>query len=308
MNQLDTEDFATLFDTDVSQLDRITRRIIDWSNFRYRPIQGDELEMLILKILRRIEGDIQIVGAPGRKSIWEDGWQENLDEFIESGFSKDALVPKFVRPGQALRYNQGYIFPEDPDFELNFVKVFRSWFLNEYFLDVENIYEFGCGTGYHLVAAAEIFPKKKYFGTDFVESSANLINTIAAKMNLALSGEVFDMKKPNYNYKIRPNSGIFTLGALEQLAGDIDAIFEYFLNQESEIFVHIEPAEELYDHNNLSDYLAYRFQTKRGYTSGLYPKLQKLEENGDIEILKARRVCLGSLFMEGYELFVWRKR
>ena len=46
------------------------------------------------------------------------------------------------------------------EFELNFVKVYHRWFLENYFHPFDNIYEFGCGTGFNLVVASEIFPNK----------------------------------------------------------------------------------------------------------------------------------------------------
>ena len=61
---------------------------------------------------------------------------------------------------KSIRLNQTYIRPVHPEFELNFVKVYRRWFLENYFYPFDNIYEFGCGTGFNLVAASEIFPNQ----------------------------------------------------------------------------------------------------------------------------------------------------
>lgn len=306
MKILTVTNFAKSFGTSKNTFSKSCCQLIDETNFRYREINGEELESLILRILIRIDDDRQKIGAEERQEIWDNGWQENLDEFRNSGFDEKKLIPKFIRHNNPIRYNQGYIFPEHPEFELNYVKVFRQWYLEQYFSDVENIYEFGCGTGFNLVAAAELFPDKKLYGSDFVQSSVDLINTIAKEKQINISGNLFDMINPNEDYHIKKNSGIFTFGSLEQLASKTDNMINYLICEKPDICIHTEPTIELYDSNNLSDYLAIKFQGKRGYTDGLLPKLQRMHDEGKVELMKVKRLNFGSLFMEGYNLIVWR--
>ena len=56
------------------------------------------------------------------------------------------------------------------------------------------------------------------------------------------------MVKPDYNYKIMPNSGVFTFGALEQLGGKFEKFFNYLIKNRPKIVIHTEPCIELYDH------------------------------------------------------------
>ena len=71
-----------------------------------------------------------------REKVWFDGWNENLNEFKNSGYKYEALIPKFVRPNNPIRLNQEYVLPEDKNFELNFINVYRSWFLEKYFSEI----------------------------------------------------------------------------------------------------------------------------------------------------------------------------
>jgi SAM-dependent methyltransferase len=309
MQNLGIEDFGVILDEDPSYFSEHTKSIINAENFRYRLIQGDELEQLVLRILGRIESDTQIVGAPDRTEAWSRGWGENLKEFSSmSEFSPSALIPKFIRPGQPLRLFSNYIAAEDPWFELNFIRVLRSYLAHKFLHDCPDIHEFGCGTGFNLVDIAGIFPEKRYFGSDFVKSSVDLVREIPLKTNINLEAALFDMKKPNESYPLESHSGVFTFGSLEQLSGNIDPIFDFFIKKGAKIFLHVEPAEELYKTTNLSDWLAHKFQTKRCYTGGLSVKLRALENKGLIEILKIKRCFFGSLFMEGYNIFVWRPK
>jgi len=306
ITEINLEQFASSFGVHPEHIEQSTADLITETNLRSRVIQGAELESLILQILRRIESDSQIVGAPDRRQKWQKGWKENLDELRSSGEAELSLVPKFIRPGVPIRWMQRYLMPEDPSFELNYVTILRNWFATQYFSDVENIYEFGCGTGFNLLGISKLFPGKNLYGSAFVESSVEIVRTLALTNTSIRGGEVFDMLHPNDNYKILPNSAVFTFGAIEQLAGDIDAIFEYFWKSQAEIVLHIEPEADFYEQDNLIDFLAYKFQTKRGYSRGISRKLSEWKAAGRAEVINARRLYFGSLLMEGYNLFVWK--
>jgi len=305
--KIDLDKFAELFDELPDSFSSNLCQEIKKYNFEYEIPSKNEYNEALLTVLKRIESDHQVIGSQNRENEWFTGWKENLDEFIASHHDEEKLKPKFIRRNTIVRLNQQFIKPKDSsNFEYNFVKIFRHHILNNYFKDVDNIYEFGCGTGFNLLAASKLFPEKNLFGSDFVQSSVDLVNELAKSKKIKLSGELFNMLKPRYDYKIRPNSGVMTFGSLEQLASDINPIIEYFLATKPSICHHTEPAVELYDSNNLTDYLGSLFQNKRGYTSGLIVKLRELEDQKRIKIIKIRRLYFGSLFMEGYNQIIWK--
>jgi hypothetical protein len=104
------------------------------------------------------------------------------------------------------------------------------------------------------------------------------------------------------------NSAVFTSGSIEQLSGRFEAFLQFLLKRSPTICVHVEPTVELYDEDNLVDYLAMKFHRKRGYTIGFLPRLQHLQSEGKIELLKVKRLYFGSFFMEGFTCIVWRPR
>ena len=64
-------------------------------NLRYRiPSQG-ERDQMILKICGYLFEKEVVEAGKHRKNQWEDGWKENLDNFIKSG-SLDSLIPKIL--------------------------------------------------------------------------------------------------------------------------------------------------------------------------------------------------------------------
>jgi len=304
--ELKLKDFADMFGTTVDDISENCGSFIEKHDFRYRQLEPEERDKIILDVLKKIETDRQIIGAPERYNVWYEGWQANLKDFLESGYDLEKLTPKFIRPNQAVRLNQDYVLPINSNFELDYISVFRIWLFKKYLNNFDAIYEFGCGTGFNLVALSQIYPDKRLYGLDFVMSSVDLVNKIGETHKLNLKSYIFDMVSPDGVFELEQNSAVFTFGAIEQLAGKFDAFLKFLLKEPPGICIHIEPAIELYDQNNLVDYLAIKFHEKRGYTENLLPYLQNLECQRKIEILKTKRLFFGSLYMEGYSLIVWR--
>jgi len=300
------KDFSHLLGVHTETLATPCRDFFTDRNFNYSIIEGAELEQLILSILKKINMDRQVIGAKERDTVWENGWKENLNEFITSKYDLNKLTPKFIRPMQPIRFNGCYVRTENPNFELDYYSAYRLWIFTEYMSKFNTIYEFGCGTGFNLVELAKLYPEKRYHGLDFANSSKRIIDLIAKKYLWNIDGHVFNLIHPDNSIEITPGSLVFTIGTIEQLASKFEPFLQFLLAKKPELCLHIEPILELYDENTLFDYLAIMFHKKRGYTQGFLPRLQELETQGKIKILKIKRIYFGSLYMEGYTHIVWR--
>lgn len=306
INNLSLEDFARSFGTTVDEFPTECKELIKATDFRYRIITGEERDTVILDVLNKIDSDKQIVGSPERRNTWQKGWEENLQNFIKTGYNLNALIPKFVRSNQPMRFNGEYIMPTNPEFELAYLKILKCWLFRFFFKHANSIYEFGCGTGVHLVDLARLYPEKKLYGLDFVPASVDLVNRIGKQYNWNMTGYLFDMTKPNEEFLIDENSAILTFASLEQLAGNIEPFLQFILNRGPSVCVSIEPTVELFNENDLFDYLAIRFHRKRGYSERYLPRLKELESQGKIELLKVKRLYMGALYHEAYTCIVWK--
>lgn len=309
-NKMTLCDFADAFDSKSEEFSESCRALIAEKDWGYEILEGKARDLVILEVLKRLEKDTQIIGSPERKEVWNNGWNENLENFLSDNCCLQTLIPKFfiTRTGQPNRWRGNYILPDEPDFQYNLYQVYRQWIFEKYLENFDPIYEFGCGTGFNLVTLAELFPDKGLYGLDFVLSAVQLVNVIGETHDLKIHGYQFDMLDPDsahFGYLGR-KSAIFTLGVVEQLAGNFWPFLNYLLEEKPGICIHIEPTIELYDPNNLIDYLAIMFHRKRGYTEGFLPALQQLERDGEIEILRIHRPFWGDLMLEGYTLIVWR--
>jgi len=300
-------DIADSLGMEVGMLPLACARLVREPNFNYRVLQGAERDGIIISILEKIATDTQLVGAPERTEVWYKGWLESLEEFKLKG-DPIALRPKYVKPTHYMRYKRQFICTEDPYFEWYYLQLYTQCLFQMFLKPFEYVYEFGCGTGHNLLSLSRLFPDKSCTGFDFVASSCALVNLVAGTFGCNITGELFDMAAPDGNRVLEPNSAVFTIGAIEQLGGNIEPILQYLLSQPISRCIHIEPIYEIYDKDNLADYLAMQFHRKRGYTQGLLPRLRELEAWGDIEILKVKRSAFGNLFMEGYTCIIWERR
>ena len=278
-------------------------------NLCFKRPDARQRDDILKSVIEKIDADTQIVGSPERIDVWEKGWLESLSLYRQNRnlpSNGDALIPKFIRPNQAVRLNGDFAIPLVEHFESKMVAAIREIVFSHYFAEVSEFHEFGAGTGHNLLDYCKRFPEVKCFGSDFVESSVQLVREIATDFRLQLSASLFDMVRPDDSYTIGTNSGVFTFGSIEQLAGSFHRFIEFLISRKPAICVHIEPAIELYDATQLYDWLAVKFQSKRGYTSGFLPFLQQLDHEQKIQLIQVKRLGFGSLMMEGYNLIAWR--
>lgn len=299
-------DFARSFGVLESDISLEISNLIKKFNFEITEIEGKERDNLVIRIIEKIRYDEQSIASPGRKDVWQEGWSENLEAYKASGGSYSSLIPKFIREGLPIRWFGKYYKTTDPKFELNYITVLRAFIFESFFSKLDCLYEFGAGTGFNLLQAHNSLPHLKLIGTDFVSSSVELMNKVGSDFSIPLTASLFDMLNPSAeDFRLDRNSGVLTFGSLEQLGGEIEPIVNYLCNQKPKICVHIEPAIELYNSEDMEDYLATWFQGKRGYSSGLIALLQDYESRGLLLIKKIQRLNFGSLMMEGYNLIVW---
>lgn len=262
-----------------------------------KPIVGSERDELIAAISARIDNDTQVIGAPERTDAWERGWQEALEKFRKMP-QEVSLIPAFIREQQPIRWHQE--FYHAPGAELAHVRKMQDR-IGDMLADCPQIAEFGCGTSFNLVALAKRFKHTLMHGYDFSPAAVELAELIRKELNLNVYGHLFDMMNPPEDRALQGGFGVFTFGAVEQLASKFQPFIEYLIAQSPRIVIHIEPTIELYDPANEVDALAIRFHVKRGYSVGLLPYLQSR-----VNVLDVQRTYFGSLMHEGYSVIVWK--
>lgn len=306
IKSLHVEDLARLFGTETNDLPDICRRMVREGKFRYRTTSIEERDGIILDILKKIDSPPPIPVGPKRKGRWKKGWEENLNDFISSGYDTKKLLPKYVRPFRPIRLDGKYVIPIEGDFELNYKTAFCSWIFSKYLKGVNSVYEFGCGTGLNLILLSKIFPDKRMYGLDWVPSSKKILDLLSEKLRLPIKGGIFNMFEPDQSLQIEKNSAIINISSLEQLGKNFKPFVDFVVSNTPAIVIDINHIKEFYNSEFLFDYLALKYEQQRGYLDGYLTYLKFLEKAGKIKILKAHYSSLGILDNDGFSYIVWK--
>ena len=296
------KDFEDLFKENLS--DFVREKICEYS-LEYFDITNTERDTCIKKIIAALIDKNLVKAGEHRFAQWEVGWKENLKNLIESQ-DIDSIIPNYFGKYDYVRINRKFVKPASKDFEYRTLCVIVDWLFDKHIREVDAIYEFGCGTGYHLLNARKVNPTATLWGIDWTPASQEIIKQIASKGVISrLFSHRFDYFNPDMDFSLDKNSAVYTVASLEQIGSKFKKFVNYLIKNKPKLCIHVEPISELLDENNLIDYLSIEYFKKRNYLSGFLTYLRKLESNGEIKIIRAQRTFVGSLFIEGYSVVVW---
>jgi hypothetical protein len=306
-NTITVDDFLALYEFNLSekQIAQVTKLVAE-KNFSFQILLGAKRDEIILETIKRINSNLSKSGEK-RKPEWNDGWGENLRDFVASNFSKKSLIPKYYRPSQVKRWQGNYIFTESSTFEYDFFEVLRLIVFEAFINNAKEVYEFGCGSPHNLVALSHLFPEMNLHGCDWSQSAVTICELLRENSNMKIQGHLFDFFNPELNVKSKSENIFLTCGGLEQVGSDFGAFVNFILEESPERVVHLEPISELYadDSENLFDYLAKSYHESRNYLKGYLTHIQNLEKERLVEIEGVRRIPFGGQFHEGWTLIVW---
>lgn len=277
------------------------------TDLSYSEISKSANNEAILRVLNALNSDLIQVGAH-RSGDWEKGWQENFENYKQSKNLSD-VIPKYFNKIPLIRWKQEWIQPNSPTMEYDMLGLIVNFITDSYLEDFSNVYEFGCGTGHNLLRIRNRMPDVNLIGLDWATSSQALIRQVAVDTSdPKFTGENFDYFKPNRDLKIRDNSAVITVASLEQTGSKFNEFIDYLVEQKPSLVIHIEPMWEPLDETNLLDYLSIKYFEKRNYLNGLQKYIEHLENQGQAEIVKKDRTYVGSFYIDGYSLLVWKPK
>ena len=272
---------------------------------RYSVPTNKQRDAILLKIVQYLLSDDIVVSGSHRKGQWEDGWLENLNEYLNSR-DLDAIVPKYFDKYKVQRLNGKFVIPQNDTFEVSLVRILQYIIFERYFKKSKSVYEFGAGTGHNLLRVREINNSASLYAMEWAKTGVEIIKNVAKDLkDNNLHGIVFDNFNPNFDVKLNPNSSIYTFAALEQLGDNTDSLINYWIVNKASIIVNVEPMSEPLNDDELLQYLSIKYFEKRAYLKGYINKLKALERDGTIVIHDIVRTGIGSMFIEGYSIISW---
>ncbi|MHC1699667.1 MAG: class I SAM-dependent methyltransferase [Humidesulfovibrio sp.] len=299
------EVFARAFGEELSP--RVAERVAAYG-IRCRRMAREERDGWLRKIVATLlEAQLSRAGER-RLGDWENGWQENLDRFLAEPCAS-SLVPGYFGKYAALRLNGELVAPASAGCEHDMLAALQDWLFDAWLAKAPAVYEFGCGTGHNLSRVRRANPEARLYGCDWAGSSNRLVEAIGQSGLLGrVAARRFNIFEPDAALRLEPGAAVYTVASLEQVGEGFRPFLDYLEDNRPSVCVHIEPVAELLDPKRLLDYLSIRYFEKRGYLSGFLDELRRREALGRVEILKAQRTNVGSLFIEGYSTVVWRPR
>ena len=72
----------------------------------------------------------------------------------------------------------------------------------------------------------------------------------------------------NQNFTVNKSSSIYTVGSLEQLGSSYEQVLLWFLRNDFDYIMNIEPIYEFYDLNKQYDFVAAEYIKKRNWLNG----------------------------------------
>jgi hypothetical protein len=273
-------------------------------NFEY--LTQNQRDKVILDIINHINLDLEKAGQH-RLEKWENGWYENL-EILKKGNNVNNLVPKYFGKYDIARWKQDFVKGNSKYFDYYQLVVLVDAILHEYVgHKYDHLFEFGCGPAYHLLRFGNFNKDINLIGLDWATASQDIIQEINnLGINTKIKGHNFDFFNPNYSIDIPENSAVFTCNALEQMGDNYKEFVDYLLTKKPALCINFEPMVEFLDNDNLVDQLCILYAKKRNYLKGYVSYLEQLEKENKIEIIFKKRLYIGSLYIEGNPIVIWK--
>ena len=279
----------------------------------HRSITTEERDRAIMDMILEVYHNDLSVAGPARHPIWENGWAENLAKFDPSKAGLEIAKPHYHSKYPIVRWKGDLYAPLSEGYEYNMLALIEDWVFDRWLREFKWIGEFGCGTGHNMFRMREVCPEARLVGFDWAESAVKFINLQAqagAYGDPAMThAERFDYFGPlNPSLYVPGKSTAFvTVASLEQTGSKWHKWLEWALDCKPGICIHIEPIEEVLMPEVLLDHLSLEYFTKRGYLTGFLHNLTGAYKH-QVEVLEVVRTQIGSKFIEGYTVVVWRPR
>ena len=292
--KLTESDFVSCFEPNLSYYvkDKISKYCLI-----HDELSSEEHNNCLEIIQRVLKSDIPMAGER-RQNQWDAGWRENLNAH--------SIFPKYFGKYDIVRWKQSFVKPISTDYEVNMLHLIVDWIADKYMRDVRDICEFGCGTGHNLRHVRQVNPDATLWGLDWARSSQDIVSNHAINTGDHTVAVPFDFFNPDYSFDYTQDAIIYTVAALEQTGVRYYKFLKYILYHKPKLCIHIEPIEELLDKTNDFDSTSIKYFHKRGYLSGFLTRLREIETEGRAEVIQAQRTYIGSLFVEGYSVIVWK--
>ena len=270
---------------------------------KFFPIQYDELnseqykeyyELCLEMLNKKLEID------------WQDDWFNVLQNLRTNNENVKSIIrPKWFRESAFVNIQNCLSLTETPYVDWEYQLITRQMLFYTHLKDIENICEFGSGSGTNFYLINEILQDKNFILSDISVTSLKIIEELKRKLNRNnLTYSNIDIEQ-DIDLQLPDNTAVITTSVLEQIGDNYKNFINFILKEKPQIVINVEPIVELLDSKNGFDNVMNLYCEKRKYLAGYLTELEKLEKQKKIKIIMKKRTMVSGTFIEN-SVLIWK--
>ena len=270
---------------------------------KFFPIQYDELnseqykeyyELCLEMLNKKLEID------------WQDDWFNVLQNLRTNNENVKSIIrPKWFRESAFVNIQNCLSLTETPYVDWEYQLITRQMLFYTHLRDIENICEFGSGSGTNFYLINEILQNKNFILSDISVTSLKIIEELKRKLNRNnLIYSNIDIEQ-DIDLQLPDNTAVITTSVLEQIGDNYKNFINFILKEKPQIVINVEPIVELLDSKNGFDNVMNLYCEKRKYLAGYLTELEKLEKQKKIKIIMKKRTMVSGTFIEN-SVLIWK--
>jgi len=298
-NKLTTDEVLNHFNILYDDLPQSIQLQLD----KFFPIQYNELDSeqykeyyeLCLEMLnKKLEVD------------WQDDWFSVLQNLQTNNDNVKSIIrPKWFRESAFVNIHNCLSLTETPYVDWEYQLITRQMLFYTHLKDIENICEFGSGSGANFYLINEILQDKNFILSDISVTSLKIIEELKRKLNRNnLIYSNIDIEQ-DIDLQLPDNTAVITTSVLEQIGDNYKNFINFILKEKPQIVINVEPIVELLDSKNGFDNVMNLYCEKRKYLAGYLTELEKLEKQKKIKIIMKKRTMVSGTFIEN-SVLIWK--
>jgi hypothetical protein len=237
---------------------------------------------------------------------WQDDWFSVLQNLETNNENVKLIIrPKWFRESAFVNIQNCLSLTKTPYVDWEYQLITRQMLFYTHLKDIENICEFGSGSGTNFYLINEILQNKSFILSDISVTSLKIIEELKRKLNRNnLTYSNIDIEQ-DIDLQLPDNTAVITTSVLEQVGDNYKNFINFILKEKPQIVINIEPIVELLDSKGKFDNVMNLYCEKRKYLIGYLTELEKLERQKRIKIVMKKRTMVSGTFIEN-SVLIWK--
>ena len=237
---------------------------------------------------------------------WQDDWFSVLQNLRTNNDNVKSIIrPKWFRKNAFVNIQNCLSLTETPYVDWEYQLITRQMLFYTHLKDMDNICEFGSGSGTNFYLINQILQDKNFILSDISVTSLKIIQELKRKLNRNnLTYNNIDIEQ-DIDLKLSDNTAVITSSVLEQIGDNYNNFINFILKEKPQIVINVEPIVELLDSKSGFDNVMNLYCEKRKYLTGYLTELEKLEKQKKIKIIMKKRTMVSGTFIEN-SVLIWK--